>query len=171
MSLKKKIPSLNKRITAKMIRLVDSSGKMVGIVECSEALTQAQSEGLDLVEVNPNSDPPVCKILDYGKIRYENQKKLQKARRKQNVVVTKEVKVRPNIEEHDYLFKVRNIRSFLNDNYKVKIILNFRGREIIYQEHGMRILHRIIKETEDIANVESKPSRTNNLLTMILSAK
>lgn len=171
MHSKRKGPRVNKYILSTDIRLIDSKGVMVGIISTKQALQTAQSENLDLVEVNPNSEPPVCKILDYGKIRYDKQKQVHKARKRQNVTIIKEIKIRPGIGENDYLVKLKLITSFIEDKYRVKISLRFRGREMIYQDNGMAILNRIIKDTIEIANIESKAVKSNNLLTMVLSTK
>ncbi|MBQ4875510.1 MAG: translation initiation factor IF-3 [Rickettsiaceae bacterium H1] len=168
---KRKGPRINKHIKSPSVRLIDESGNMVGVIDVTQALSRAQNVNLDLVEVNPNSNPPVCKILDYGKIKYEKQKQLHKARKKHNVNIVKEVKIRPNIGENDYLIKMRNIRSFLEDKYRVKISLRFRGREMMFQDDGMKLLNKIIEDTEDVGMVESKPNRNNNLLILVLSAK
>lgn len=171
MHSKKKGPKINKYITSNVVRLIDADSNMLGILSLEKALEHAKKVNLDLVEVNPNSVPPVCKILDYGKIRYDKQKQVHKAKKKQNLNIIKEIKIRPNIGENDYSIKIKSIISFLEDRYRVKISLRFRGREMIFQDDGMEILNKIVKETEDLANVESKPSKNNNQLIMILSAK
>lgn len=169
--MKKKGPRVNLYIEANAVRLIGSDGEMVGIVAVKQALLQAKNEKLDLVEVNPNADPPVCKILDYGRMRYDIQKKQHKARKSQNVIVVKEIKMRPNIGEHDYLIKIRNIKNFLEDKCKVKISLRFRGREIVHKDIGMNILNRIVEDTKELANLESKPEKTGNQFVMLLAAK
>ncbi len=167
----KKKQRLNKHITSLTVRLIDESGKILGVVSRDEALKKAESVKLDLVEVDPNSDPPTCKIFDYGKIKYDKQKKLNRTRRKQNVNVVKEIKLRPNIEQHDYSVKLRNVCSFLEDKYKVKVSMRFRGREMMYQENGMKIFNEIVNATEEIATLDNPVTKNNNQILMILVPK
>ena len=171
MHFKKKGPRINKYIVSSVVKLIDQNGDMLGLINISDALKKANDAHLDLVEVDPNSSPPICKILDYGKVRYEKQKQSYRARKKQNVNAIKEIRLRPNIEENDYSIKIRNVRSFLEEKYRVKISLRFRGREMIYQDNGMEILNKMIKDVEDIGVVESKPMKNNNQLILVLSAK
>lgn len=144
---------------------------MKGVVSTREAIRMAEEAGLDLVEVSPNADPPVCKILDYGKFKYEQQKKAAEARKKQKIVEVKEVKIRPGIEKHDYEVKMRSARRFLESGDKVKVTMRFRGREITHQEIGMSLLRQMIEELSDISTVELSPKFEGRQVIMILSAK
>ncbi|MCK4867650.1 MAG: translation initiation factor IF-3, partial [Alphaproteobacteria bacterium] len=132
-------PRTNELITVPSVRLVDADGEMMGVVPLADALERANLAGLDLVEVSPNADPPVCKILDYGKLRFQEQKKKSEARKKQKVIEIKEIKMRPNIDTHDYDVKMRAIRKFIGEGDKVKVTIRFRGREMAHQELGMRL--------------------------------
>ncbi len=169
--MKKKGPRVNQRITSDTVRLIGADGVMVGIVDLETALQQAKEANLDLVEVNPTSDPPVCKILEYGRMKYDLKKKFHQSKKKQNVITTKEVKIRPNIGDHDYSVKLKSIRSFLKDNCKVKVSLRFRGREVIYQQNGMEVLEKIIEETKDLGQIDGKISKSDNQLLMLLVSK
>ncbi len=162
---------INEFITAKTIRLVNQNSEIVGIVSLEKALEAAQSVGLDLVEVAPDSVPPVCKILDYSKQKYDAKKKASEARKKQKVLTIKEVKIGPNISEHDYGTKLRQIRDFLTNNYKVKTSMRFRGRELMHTEIGLEKLDKLIKDTEDIAKVELMPKREGNQYFLVLVSK
>lgn len=147
---------INRAITSPKVRLIDSDGNAVGIVSVKEAQKLANERGLDLVEVSPQADPPVCKILDYGKLKYDQQKKKAEAKKKQKIVETKEVKFTPMIGENDINVKLVAIRRFIGDGNKVKISLKFRGREISHQEVGAKILKRIIEEVSEIAKAENE---------------
>ncbi len=127
--------------------------------------------GLDLVEVSPNADPPVCKILDYGKFKYEQQKKRNEARKKQKVIEVKEIKMRPGIDEHDYQVKMRSMRRFLGDGDKVKVTIRFRGREMAHQELGMKVLDRVCGDLDELIKVEMVPQMEGRLMTMVLAPK
>lgn len=127
--------------------------------------------GLDLVEVSPNADPPVCKILDYGKFKYEQQKKRNEARKKQKIIEVKEIKMRPGIDEHDYQVKMRSMRRFLGDGDKVKVTIRFRGREMAHQELGMRVLDRVCGDLDELIKVEMVPQMEGRLMTMVLAPK
>ena len=127
--------------------------------------------GLDLVEVSPNADPPVCKILDYGKFKYEQQKKRNEARKKQKIIEVKEIKMRPGIDEHDYQVKMRSMRRFLGDGDKVKVTIRFRGREMAHQELGMKVLDRVCGDLEELIKVEMVPQMEGRLMTMVLAPK
>ena len=144
---------------------------MVGVVSLRDALIAAEEAGLDLVEVSPNADPPVCKILDYGKFKYEAQKKANEARKKQKVIEVKEIKLRPGIDEHDYEIKMRNVKRFLEEGDKVKITLRFRGREMAHQDLGMNVLVRVRDETEELAKVEQMPKLEGRQMVMILAPR
>jgi len=153
------------------VRLVDERGQMVGIVGRNEALDMAADAGLDLVEVAPNADPPVCKILDYGKFKYEEQKKKNEARKKQKIIEVKEIKLRPSIDDHDYQVKMRSMNKFIEDGDKVKVTMRFRGRELAHQELGMNVLMRVRDDLEEIAKVEQMPRMEGRQMTMVVSPK
>lgn len=153
------------------VRLVDEKGEMVGVVDTEKAKEMANEAGLDLVEVSPNADPPVCKLLDFGKYKYEAQKKANIARKKQKTVDVKEIKMRPGIDEHDYAVKMRSITRFLNDGDKVKVTLRFRGREMVHQELGMRVLERVRDEVDELAKVEQFPRMEGRLMTMVIAPR
>lgn len=161
-------PRINDQITAPKVRLVGADGEMVGVVSISEALRLSEEAGLDLVEVSPNAEPPVCKILDYGKYKYEQQKKAAEARKKQKTVDVKEVKIRPGIEDHDYGVKMRNARRFLEDGDKVKVTMRFRGREMAHQEIGQQLLQRMKQELADVSKVEMEPRMEGRQIIMVL---
>ena len=163
-------PRINEDITAEEVRLVDHEGNMKGVVSLQEALDLADEAGLDLVEVSPNAEPPVCKILDYGKYKYEQQKKANEARKKQKTVEIKELKIRPGIEEHDYGVKFRNAQRFLEAGNKVKITMRFRGREMAHQEIGLELLERMRDELGELATVELEPKREGRQIIMVLAS-
>jgi len=144
---------------------------MVGVVPLREALIMAEEAGLDLVEISPNASPPVCKILDIGKFKYEQQKKLNEARKKQKVIEVKEIKMRPGIDDHDYEVKMRAIHRFLEEGDKVKVTMRFRGREMVHQELGMQVLDRVRAELEARAKVEQSPRLEGRQMTMVMSPK
>ena len=158
-------------ISAPTIRLVDLDGEMVGVLSAEEGLQMAIDAGLDLVEVSPNADPPVCKILDYGKFKYEQQKKRNEARKKQKIIEVKEIKMRPGIDEHDYQVKMRSMRRILGDGDKVKVTIRFRGREMAHQELGMKVLDRVCDDLEELIKVEIVPQMEGRLMTMVLAPK
>lgn len=145
---------INEQIRVNEVRLVDHNGEMVGVVSTNEAQRMAEEVGLDLVEVSPAAEPPVCKILDYGKYKYELQKKANEARKKQKTVDVKEIKLRPGIEKHDYEVKLRNAKRFLEDGDKVKVTLRFRGREMAHQEIGMGVMNRMKEDLAELGKVE-----------------
>jgi len=142
---------------------------MVGVVPLEEALEQAAQAGLDLVEISPNADPPVCKVLDYGKLKFQEQKKKSEARKKQKVIEVKEIKMRPNIDTHDYDVKMRAVHKFLGEGDKVKVTIRFRGREMAHQELGMRLLARVREETGEDAKVEHEPTMEGRQMIMVLA--
>ena len=144
---------------------------MVGVISKEEGLEIALDAGLDLVEISPNADPPVCKVLDYGKYKYEAQKKANEARKKQKVIDVKEIKMRPGIDEHDYQVKMRSVRRFLEDGDKVKMTIRFRGREMAHQDLGMKVLDRIREEIDEMAKVEQYPKSEGRLMTMVIAPK
>jgi translation initiation factor IF-3 len=159
---------INERIRVPQVRLIDQNGEQVGVVDTTQALQMARDATLDLVEISPNAAPPVCKILDYGKFKYEKKKKDQEAKKKQVVVKVKEVQLRPNTDEHDLDYKFRNVRSFLEDGDKAKITMMFRGREVAYVENGQKTMRRLIQEMGDLAIVEAPPKLEGKKLIMVL---
>ncbi|MFO0596146.1 MAG: translation initiation factor IF-3 [Myxococcaceae bacterium] len=158
----------DRRIKAREVRVVGSAGEQLGVMPTDEALKRAQAEGLNLVEVNPMSKPPVCKIMDYGRFKYEEKKKANDAKKKQVVVKVKEVKLRPKTEEHDYETKVRHVREFLEEGNKAKITIMFRGREITHRNLGTQILDDVTADLKDIAIVEQTPRLEGKQMFMIL---
>ncbi|GIX09380.1 MAG: translation initiation factor IF-3 [Elioraea sp.] len=144
---------------------------MIGVLPTREALWRAREAGLDLVEISPNADPPVCKILDFGKYKYEQQKKKNEARKKQKVVEIKEIKIRPNIDDHDYDVKMRQARNFIGEGDKVKVTLRFRGRELAHVDLGMKVLERVKGELDGIAKVEQMPRMENRQMIMVLAPR
>jgi len=150
---------------------VGPDGDMLGVMNVDEAIAQAESFGLDLVEVSPNADPPVCKILDYGKFKYEAQKKKNEAKKKQKVIEVKEIKMRPNIDEHDYQTKMRSVNRFLGDGDKVKLTMRFRGREMAHQEIGLNVLKRVQEEIAEIAKVEAHPKLEGRQMIMVVAPR
>ena len=164
-------PRVNDRIDVLNVRLVDHDGTMKGVVSIEQALEFAHTAGLDLVEVAPNADPPVCKLLDYGKFKYEAQKKANIARKKQKLIDVKEVKMRPGITSHDYDTKMRSMVRFLGEGDKVKVTVRFRGREMLHQDLGMKVLMRIRGDLEELGKVEQFPKMEGRLMTMVLSPR
>lgn len=164
-------PRVNREIDVRSIRLVGADGEMIGVVTLREGLLMAEEAGLDLVEVSPNADPPVCKILDFGKFKYEDQKKKNAARKKQKVIEVKEIKLRPNIDDHDYDVKMRSMRKFLEEGDKVKVTLRFRGRELAHQDLGMKVLEKVRDDLEDLGKVEQVPKMEGRQMVMVISAK
>jgi translation initiation factor IF-3 len=153
------------------VRLVDERGEMVGVVPRGDAIARAVEAGLDLVEVAANADPPVCKILDFGKYKYEEQKRKNEARKKQKVIEVKEIKLRPGIDDHDYDVKMRSMKSFIDEGDKVKVTMRFRGRELAHQELGMNVLMRVKGDLDEIAKVEQYPRMEGRQMTMVMSPK
>ena len=162
---------VNHLIKVPEVRLIDSEGNQVGVVSLQSALSAAENSQLDLVEISPNADPPVCRIMDYGKYRFEQSKKLAQAKKNQKKFLVKEVKFRPATEEGDYQVKLRNLTRFLESGDKAKVTIRFRGREIAYQNAGMELLQRIEKDLEGIAVVEQQPKREGRQLTMVIAPK
>jgi translation initiation factor IF-3 len=158
-------------ITSPQVRLVDENGEQVGVVSVADALRRAEDAGLDLMEVSPNADPPVCKILDYGRFRYEAQKKKNEARKKQKVIEVKEIKMRPNIDTHDYEVKMRAIHRFIDEGDKVKVTMRFRGREMVHQDLGKQVLDRVREEMEEKAKVEQFPKIEGRQMTMVMAPR
>ena len=143
----------------------------MGVMKTADAIAQADAQGLDLVEVSPNTDPPVCKILDYGKFKYEAQKKKNEAKKKQKIIEVKEIKLRPNIDEHDYQVKMRNVQKFLDEGDKVKVTMRFRGREMAHHELGVNVLNRVRDDTEDVAKIEAVPKLEGRQMIMVIAPK
>ncbi len=164
-------PRVNEEIRAPQVRLIDQDGEMQGVMSAREALIRAYDVGLDLLEISPNAVPPVVKILDYGKYKYEQQKKKNEARKKQKVVEIKEIKVRPNIDDHDYDVKMRQMKEFIGEGDKVKVTLRFRGREMAHQDLGLKVLDRIRTELAETTKVESMPRLENRQMIMVLAPK
>ena len=162
---------INQRIRVPEIRVIGEDGEMLGIMTTSDALRRAQEKGLDLVEVNPKADPPVCKILDFGKYKYDEKKKAREAKRKQSVVEIKEIKLRPKTDDHDLQFKTRAAHRFLEAGHKVKFTVRFRGREITHPEKAQEQLDWIIQQCEEIANVEVRPAMEQRTMTLLMAPK
>ncbi|KXV63254.1 translation initiation factor IF-3 [Gluconobacter oxydans] len=164
-------PRVNEEIRVPQVRLIDEDGEMQGVMTTRDALMRAFSVGLDLLEISPTAVPPVVKILDYGKFKYEQQKKKNEARKKQKVIEIKEVKVRPGTGEHDFQTKLKAIHSFLDEGDKVKISLRFKGREMAHQELGIKMLERIRQEVEEKAKVEQMPRLENRQMLMVIAPR
>ena len=160
---------INDRIEAREVRLVAQDGEMMGVVALADALDRADEVGLDLVEISPNATPPVCKILDYGKFKYEAQKKANAARKKQKVIEVKEIKMRPSIDQHDYGIKMRKVRGFLDEGDKVKVTMRFRGREMAHQHLAINILEKVREEMGDLAKVEQFPKLEGRQMIMVMA--
>jgi translation initiation factor IF-3 len=158
-------------IRVREVRVVGADGTQLGIMVTSDAQRLAEEEGLDLVEVAPNERPPVCRIMDYGKYKYQKSKRLQQAKKKQKIILVKEIKLRPKTEEHDYRFKTQHVRRFLQDGHKAKVTVVFRGREMAHTELGRRILDRVIGDLEDVATVEQLPKQEGRNMTMVLGPR
>jgi translation initiation factor IF-3 len=164
-------PRINEEIRSREVQLIDNTGDNKGVVETEVAMGMAQAAGLDLVEIAPNSSPPVAKILDYGKYKYQAQKKAAEARKKQKVVEIKEIKLRPMIDDHDYDVKMRAMKRFFEEGDKVKITLRFRGREMAHQELGFQLLNRVKADTVPMAKVESEPRFEGRQMIMVLAPR
>ena len=162
---------MNEDIRVREVRLIDHTGTNVGVVATTDALAKAVEAGLDLVEISPDANPPVAKILDYGKYKYQEQKKAAEARKKQKVVEIKEIKMRPSIDDHDYDVKMRSIRRFFEEGDKVKVTLRFCGRELAHQELGWQVLQRVKADTEPISKVESEPRMEGRQMVMVLAPR
>ena len=161
----------NELIHAREVRVIGAEGEQLGILQRNEAIAMAREIGCDLVEVSSNATPPVCRIMDYGKFKYEQQKKKQDAKKRQAVVQVKETKVRPKTDEHDYETKLKHIRSFLEDGDRCKVTVFFRGREIVHKDRGIEILERIVKDLEDVGKVEQEPRAEGRTLQMLVVPK
>ena len=164
-------PAVNEGISSKKVRVISEKGEMLGVLDISEAIKKAFELGLDLVEVSPNASPPVCKIIDHGKYKYQLQKKLAEAKKKQKTFEVKEVKLRPGIEDHDYDVKLKSIQRFLNDGDKVKITLRFRGREMAYHQRGLDVLKKLETAIEQVAKVEQLPKLEGKQMTMVIAPR
>jgi translation initiation factor IF-3 len=160
---------INEQIDVPEVRLIDDAGEMLGVVSLREAQARADDVGLDLVEVSPTAQPPVCKILDYGKFKYEAQKKANAARKKQRVIDVKEIKMRPSIDDNDYNIKMRKIFSFLEEGDKVKVTMRFRGRELAHQDIAMRVLTRVRDQVGELAKVEQFPRMEGRQMVMVMA--
>jgi len=170
-SKKDNLPKANKDIRAKEVRLVAEDGEMLGVMSIFDALKKAEIAGLDLVEISPQAEPPVCKIMDFGRFKYESKKKMQESKKKQKVIVLKEVKFRPNIGQNDFDVKVRNIQKFLLDGDKVKVSLWFRGREIVHNEMGKQLFQKVIDAVGEGAKLELEPKMEGKQMMMIMVPK
>jgi len=164
-------PRFDDMIQSDKVRVIDENGENLGVMFTAEAIEQANEIGLNLVEVSPNADPPVCKYLDVGKYRYEAQKKANAARKTQKTQQIKEIKMRPNIDDHDYDVKMRSVKKFIEDGDKVKMTLRFRGREMAHQELGMDVLKRVQEDVTEIAKVEAYPRLEGRQMLMVLAPK
>jgi len=164
-------PRVNEDIRVREVQLIDKDGGNKGITPINEAIAMAREVGLDLVEISPNVNPPVCKILDYGKFKYQAQKKAAEARKKQKTVEVKEIKLRPGIDKHDYEVKMRSMKRFFEEGDKVKVTLRFRGREMAHQELGYKLLQRVREDTGPIARVEAEPMSEGRQIVMILAPR
>ncbi|MEN2495013.1 MAG: Translation initiation factor IF-3 [Hyphomicrobiaceae bacterium hypho_1] len=162
---------MNDAIRVREVRLIDFEGENHGVVQLEDAIKRAMDAGLDLVEVSPDAKPPVCKILDYGKYKYQEQKKAAEARKKQKTVEVKEIKMRPNIDSHDYCVKMSSMKRFFNGGDKVKVTLRFRGREMAHQQIGRELLLRVKGDIEEIAKVESEPRLEGRQMVMVLAPR
>ena len=168
--IKQELP-INRQIRAKEVQLIGDNGEKKGVVSLEQALEEAENKNLDLVLVAPNANPPVCKIMNYGKYKFEQAKKEKEAKKKQKVLEVKELRVTPNIEEHDFGFKSKNARKFLQDGNKVKITVRFRGREVNNTKAGETVLNKFIEELEDVSTVEKKPKLEGRNMFIILAKK
>ena len=162
---------MNEKISASTVRVIDDEGSQAGILSIEDAMSLAETKGLDLVEVSDKSTPPVCRIMDYGKYKYQISKKLHEAKKKQVVIKIKEIKMRPKTEEHDYQFKLKHARGFLVEGNKVKVTVQYRGREMAYAYLGIDLLNRFAQQIEDIGQVEQKPVSMGRIAQMIISPK
>ena len=162
---------INEMIEAAEVRLIGADGEQIGVVTRDDALDRAANIGLDLVIVADNADPPVCKIMDYGKFKYEEQKKKNEARKKQKTIDVKEIKLRPNIDSHDYDVKMRSMVKFLGEGDKVKVTMRFRGREMAHQNLGLDVLHRVRDDLEEMSKIEQFPKMEGRQMVMVLAPK
>jgi translation initiation factor IF-3 len=161
--------AINWDIEAREVRLIDEAGAMIGVVATRDAMARAEAAGLDLVEVSPNAAPPVCKILDFGKFKYEQQKRANAARKKQRVIEVKEIKMRPSIDDNDYNIKMGKVREFLTEGDKVKVTMRFRGREMSHQHLGMEVLNRVREQMNELAKIEQFPKLEGRQMVMVMA--
>ena len=161
-------PRSNNRISSPDVQVIASDGQNLGVLNTNEAISMAKNQGLDLIEIAPNANPPVCKIMDMGKYKYDLQKKANQAKKKQKTVSLKEIKLRPGTETHDYNFKIKNAKKFISKGNKVKFTVKFKGREMQHTELGKELMDKIIEETKDLAKVESKPKFEGRQMVMII---
>ena len=162
------VPRTNEKIIASEVRVISSSGKQLGIISIREALNHAEDEGFDLVEVSPDANPPVCKIIDYGKLKYKEQKSKKEAKKKQKTIEVKEIKMRPGIDKHDYEVKIKALSKFISGGNKVKVSLRFRGREMEHQNLGKELLKKITQEVSEYAKIETPPKPEGRQIMMVL---
>ena len=162
------VPRTNEKIIASEVRVISSSGKQLGIISIREALNHAEDEGFDLVEVSPDANPPVCKIIDYRNLKYKEQKSKKEAKKKQKTIEVKEIKIRPGISKHDYEVKIRALSKFIADGNKVKVSLRFRGREMEHQNLGMKLLNKLTEEVSEYAKLEIHPKPEGKQIVMVL---
>ena len=161
-------PRSNNRISSPDVQVIASDGENLGVMNTNEAISMAKNQGLDLIEIAPNANPPVCKIMDMGKYKYDLQKKANQAKKKQKTVSLKEIKLRPGTETHDYNFKIKNAKKFISKGNKVKFTVKFKGREMQHTDLGKDLMNKIIEETKDVAKVESKPKFEGRQMVMII---
>ena len=159
---------VNQKIRAREVRVIDSEGQQIGILSTSDALLKAQTAGMDLIEVAPNAAPPVCRIMEYGKFKYEQSKKEREIRQHQQSTKTKEIQLHPTIDEHDYQTKLRHVRDFLVEKMKVRVLMCYRGREMAHQEFGKKVIERLLQDIRDIGSVESPPRLNGKTLGVML---
>ena len=164
-------PRVNNEIRAAQVRLIDENGEMVGVVSTREAIEMAEEASLDLIEISPNAEPPVCKIMDFGKFKYETQKREAEARKKQKIIEIKEIKFRPGTDTHDYEVKMRSVMKFLEEGDKVKVTLRFRGREMAHQGLGLELLNRVAADVGEAGKVESMPRLEGRQMVMMIGPK
>jgi translation initiation factor IF-3 len=169
--VQKEGPRVNQEIRVRDVQLIDQDGNNRGVVPTHQAIAIAEEAGLDLVEIAPNSEPPVCKLLDFGKFKYQSQKKAAEARKKTKTVEVKEIKMRPGIDDHDYDVKMRSMKRFFDEGDKVKVTLRFRGRELSHQELGWQVLQRVKADTEPLAKVEAEPRMEGRQMVMVLAPR
>ena len=165
---KPQVPKANERIKALDVQVIGSEGNNLGVMQLKQAIHLAKEEGLDLIEISPNANPPVCKIMDMGKYKYDMQKKANQAKKKQKIVSLKEIKLRPGTETHDYNFKIKNAKKFITKGDKVKFTVKFKGREMQHVELGKDLMKRIIEDTKDISKVETQPKFEGRQMIMII---
>ncbi|MCS6873662.1 MAG: translation initiation factor IF-3 [Pyrinomonadaceae bacterium] len=168
---KEQLHRINERIRVPAVRVIDENGQQIGIMDTRDAIRRAREAGLDLVEIAPNANPPVCKIIDYGKFLYEQKKKQQEAKKKQVTITVKEVKFRPSTDDHDYEYRVEHCREWIDEGHKVKAVVTFRGREMAHKELGEAILNRLKEDLADVADVEVAPKMEGYQMTAVFTPK